>query len=123
MVVLLCLPSAEATAQGLPDSDTALVHKLNITNSTRVNKALQQVVFSMMKTHDDGSYLNKKSEDAYLPYQGKIIRNIDIQTLSFDRSITDSCERDESIGARIGKRLHLAVYKRGYAGECLHGGR
>ena len=111
MVVVLCLQCAEALAQSLPDSDTALVRKLQFTRSTRVNKALQQVVFSMMKTHDDGSYLNRKSEDAYLPYQGKIIRNIDIETLSFDRSITDSCARDESLGARIGKRLHLATRK------------
>ena len=63
----------------------------------------------MVRTPDanpDQSYLNGKSEDPYLPYQGKVIRRIYIETINFDRSFTDTSKRDHSFAARAGNKLH-----------------
>ena len=69
---------------------------------------------SVKKTPDaneDDSYLNGKSEDPYVPYQGKIIRHIYVETVNFDRSFKDTSYRDHSLGARIGNRLHISTRK------------
>ena len=66
----------------------------------------------MKKTPDDNNaVLNGKSEDPYLPYEGKIIRHIYIETLNFDRSMKDTSKRDNSFGARVGNRLHKSTRK------------
>ncbi len=79
-----------------------------------MNNIFRQAVNSVMRTPDAGpdqSYLNGKSEDPYLPYQGKIIRHIYINTFNFDRTLDDTSRRDNSLGARIGNRLHKSSRK------------
>lgn len=48
-----------------------------------------------------------KSEDPYLPFEGKIIRQINIRQLGFDNIILDSTRRIQSFFAKAGNRLHI----------------
>jgi len=87
---------------------------MHFTNNKFINNIFQQAVNSVKKTPDagaDDSYLNGKSEDPYLPYQGKIIRNINVESVNFDRSFKDTSIRDNSTAARIGNRLHISTRK------------
>jgi len=87
---------------------------MHFTHNRFINNIFQQTVNSIKRTPDagpDNSYLNGKSEDPYLPYQGKIIRHIYVEPLNFDRSFTDTSKRDNSLGARIGNRLHKSSRK------------
>ena len=94
--------------------DSIKFSKLHFTHNKFINNVFQQAMNSVKRTPDanlDNSYLNGKSEDPYLPYQGKIIRHIYVETLNFDRSFTDTSVRDNSLGARIGNRLHKSTRK------------
>ena len=107
------LPVNVACAQELKKDTTSLPKPL-VTKNKFVNNLIQQAVNSVKRTPDSGpdeSYLSGKSEDAFMPYQGKIIRHIFINTFNFDRSLEDTAKRDNSLGARIGNRLHKSSRK------------
>ena len=108
------LPGGLAFAQQTTGDDTTSTNKLHLTHNAFINNIFLQAVNAVKKTPDAGpdqSYLNGKSEDPYLPYQGKIIRHIHIETINFDRSFTDTSIRDNSFGARVGNRLHKSTRK------------
>jgi len=111
-LVLCCTVHALlSSAQGRL-ADSINFSKLHFTHNKFVNNIFQQAVTSMKKTPDDNNaVLNGKSEDPYLPYEGKIIRHIYIETLNFDRSMKDTSKRDNSFGARVGNRLHKSTRK------------
>jgi hypothetical protein len=47
-----------------------------------------------------------KSEDSFLPYEGKIIRNIIIRQIGFDKTVLDTAKNIKTTLTRIGNRLH-----------------
>ena len=109
LLLLGLLPFGAVRAQKAGVKDTVDVNKLHFTRNKFVNNIFQQAVNSVKKTPDagpDDSYLNGKSEDPYVKYQGKIIRHIYVNTFNFDRSLEDTSKRDNSFGARAGNRLH-----------------
>ncbi len=108
------LPVADAFGQKTKLPDSLNREKLHFTRSKFVNNLLRQGVSSVTRTPESGvdeSYLNGKSEDPYLPYQGKIIRHIYINTFNFDRTLDDTSRRDNSFAARAGNRLHKSTRK------------
>ena len=48
-----------------------------------------------------------KSEDAYLKYQGKIIRRIVLQRIGFDRIVVDTARHLQSAIAKTANRMHI----------------
>ncbi|GAA4464787.1 hypothetical protein GCM10023093_15840 [Nemorincola caseinilytica] len=79
-----------------------------------INNIFQQAYNSIRRTPSSGpeeSYLNVRSEQAYMPYQGKMIRHIEIVPVNFDRSFRDTAARDRSLAARVGNRLHISTRK------------
>jgi len=94
--------------------DSINFSKVHISNNKFVNNIFQQAVNSVKRNPDagpDDSYLNGKSETPYLPYQGKIIRHIFVETINFDRSFRDTSKTDNSLGAKIGNKLHRSTRK------------
>ncbi len=101
-------------AQEVKLPDTLDLKKLHFTQNKFVNNIFQQAVNSVTRTPDastDESYLNGKSEDPYLPYQGKIIRHINIEPYGFNRSFYDTSRRETSWAARFGGHLHHTTRK------------
>ncbi len=116
LLILFCNLVAANFAQGQETNtgDTSRLGKLRLTHNRFINNIFQTAVNSIKKTPDAGpdqSYLNGKSEDPYLPYQGKIIRHIYIRTFNFDRSFTDTDKYDNSFAARVGNRFHRSTRK------------
>lgn len=108
------LPAYSAYAQKPGKLDSVDITKLHFTHNKFVNNIFQQAVNSVKRTPDAGpdeSYLSGKSEDPYLPYQGKIIRHIFVNTFNFDRSLEDTSKPDNSLAARVGNRLHKSTRK------------
>lgn len=109
--LLLC---GHAGAQVLERLDSIKLDKVHITHSKFVNNIFQQAVNSIKKSPDAGpdqAVLNGKSEDPYLPYQGKIIRHIYIDPLNFDRNFEDTSKVDNSYATRVAKRFHKTTRK------------
>jgi hypothetical protein len=108
---LISIQAAKGQALEHEDSTKG---KLHFTHNKVINNIFLSAVNSVKRTpgeNGESSYLNGKSEDPYLPYQGKIIRHIYINTLNFDRNFTDTSKRDNSLGARVGNRLHKSTRK------------
>lgn len=112
LLLLCCLWHVCAHAQDITAEDT--VKKGYHFKNRFINNIFQQAYNSIKRTPDadlDESYLNGKSEDPYMPYQGKIIRKINVEPINFDRSFQDTCYRDNSLAARVGNRLHISTRK------------
>lgn len=104
----------DASGQVLSRLDSIKLNKVHFTRSKFVNNIFQQTINSVKRTPDAGpdqSVLNGKSEDPYMPYQGKIIRHIYVNPLNFDRSFDDTSKFDNSFGTRVGKRFHKTTRK------------
>ena len=116
IALLFCcfLYTGAVNGQILKRIDSLQYRQMHFKHKTFFNNIFQQTINSVKRTPDAGpdeSYLIGKSEDPYLPYQGKIIRHIYIKTFNFDRSFDDTNARDNSLGARIGNRLHKSSRK------------
>ena len=113
-LLLLCSLLAHAANGQTSRDDSISFSKLHFTHNKFVNNIFQQAVNSVKKSPDAGpdySYLNGKSERPYMPFEGKIIRHIYVNTFNFDRSLTDTSKRDNSWATRAGNRLHKSSRK------------
>ena len=105
------LAAGHACCQSSAAQDS-LFNKLHFTHNKFINNVFQQAMNSVERAPDAGpdqSYLKGKSEDPYLPYQGKIIRHIEVEPLNFDRSFNDTNKTDNGLGTRVGRRLHRST--------------
>jgi hypothetical protein len=70
----------------------------------KIAKELLEVV--TRKQPLDKGKKNMKSEDVFMPHQGKIIRHIYIRRISFERSIYDTTRSFRNTITRVADRLH-----------------
>jgi hypothetical protein len=86
--------------------------KLHLTHNKFINNIFQQAVNSVRRDPGlNSNYLIGRSEDPYLPYQGKIIRHIFVEPFGFNRSFSDTSVRDNSFATRVATRFHKTTYR------------
>jgi hypothetical protein len=95
----------------LKNPDTLDLSQVKIGKGKFLNNIFQQAVNSVSRSPKQESYLHGRSEDPYLPYQGKIIRNIYIRTFNFNQSFTDTSKKEEKYWARVASRMHVNTRK------------
>jgi hypothetical protein len=94
---------ASIYAQDQPQQqDTARQNIIDKIQNTKASKAL---VHSITRRNPD-TIFNKKSEEPFLPYQGKIIRHIYINHIGFDKTMYDSTRSIKNTITRVGNALH-----------------
>lgn len=105
---LLCC--ATASAQRHRNWVKILNDSEKISNHKFVNNVCVQIKNSILCFDHDtaaiGIVLIGKSEAPYLPYQGKIIRHIKVESLDFERNFTDTSRRIATIAGHIADALH-----------------
>ena len=113
-VAFMLLQLNHTAAQKMTRLDSIKLGKINISQNKFINNLLRQAVNSIDKPEPPNSlaYLNKKSEDVFMPYQGRIIRHIRVNPGNFDRTINDTLKEDNSRAARLGKALHRVTRPR-----------
>ncbi|QOI97132.1 MAG: hypothetical protein HRU69_06340 [Flammeovirgaceae bacterium] len=75
-------------------------------NGLAENKISRKIIRSIT-TNEKDTTINQKSEQAFMPYQGRIIRKIIIQKIGFERSIYDTTKRKIANDiTRIANSLH-----------------
>src|SRR5688572_21450776 len=99
MCVTALLPSF---AQNNTKSDTTR----KIVDAVKDSKVSQDILKSVTRKPQVQEVLNIKSEEAFLPYEGKIIRTIIVNHIGFEKSITDTTSITSKM-ARIGNALHV----------------
>lgn len=84
-------------------------------DSTKLQKAIEnikeskltkRVAESITRTPAPDNETPQKSEELFLPYEGKIIRKILINTISFDRNVNDTARTIENRIQRVANALH-----------------
>lgn len=76
-----------------------------IGNITR-GKMSQRLLKSITRKSEGDPTRTVRSEEAFLPYEGKIIRRIDIRQLGFEKTVYDTTRNIRSTITRLGNALH-----------------
>lgn len=97
IVLFVCLAMAVAKGYGQDDSTK---------NRLLDNKLSQEVLRNITRRQKSDTVKSIKSEEPFLPYTGKIIRNITIRHIGFERSIYDSTRSFKSSMTQIANSLH-----------------
>lgn len=85
------------------DSDTT---KTGFIEDLKNIKVTQRIVKSITKKQSTNPTAAIKSEDFFMPYEGRIIRNIFVVRVGFERSVLDTARTIKNTMTRIGNRLH-----------------
>lgn len=75
-------------------------------NSFRNKAITKKAIGSITRRVSADTMFTIKSEDAFLPYEGKIIRKIYIEQIGFDRTIVDTVRTIKTFFARAANTLH-----------------
>jgi hypothetical protein len=80
-------------------------HTKGLVDRFTKNKATQRLMSSFTRKRQD-TLFNVKSEDAYVQYEGKIVRRIIIEHIGFEKNIIDTTRTIRSFVARTADHLH-----------------
>ena len=97
LALLVVLSSQPLQAQEKTDS---------LINSIKDSQITKDLVDVISKDPEKDTVFNQKAEDAFLPYQGRIIRNIKIDHLGFERNFYEGTKKAVKTAVNIGNALH-----------------
>ena len=72
----------------------------------------EKAINSIVRKPEADSIFNFKSESAFLPYEGKIIRRINIQPIHFNKTVQDTTKVVKNKLIQIGESLHTDTRKK-----------
>lgn len=75
-------------------------------NKTKSTDLKEKAISSIVRKSEADTVFNFKSEEAFLPYEGKIIRKITIQPLHFHKTILDTTKVLRNKFIQFGESLH-----------------
>lgn len=111
ILLMICTVGHVTFGQEKDKNDSLEIIRIDTTNriidavkDTKITKGILKSVTKKPETEED--FLNVRSEEAFLPFAGKIIRQILVNHIDFEKSITDSSTNIRSRLARIGNKLH-----------------
>src|SRR5690349_9147549 len=70
------------------------------------NKVSRELLGAISRQPPKEGVLNLKSEEIFLPYDGKIIRKVIINHVGFEKSITDTTNNIRNFGAKVANAVH-----------------
>lgn len=77
-----------------------------IIENIRNSKVSKRIVKSITRKQVTNPGATVKSEEFFLPYEGRIIRNIIVRQIGFDKSVLDTTRHIRNTITKIGNRLH-----------------
>jgi hypothetical protein len=108
VAAILCLILFETHLYGQEQKDTLLKQKDTVPKKN--NNVFKFAIGALKRHHSDSAtkatVLNTKIETPYLPYAGKVIRNIFIKEYGFERTFSDTSKEIHYFGTTILNKLH-----------------
>lgn len=89
-----------------PPHAHAQVKKDSVEKKSITKKAFREGI-KLISTNPKDTIVNEKSIDAYAEYAGKIIRNINVERIGFEKSIYDSAKKVTKTVTRLANTLHV----------------
>lgn len=108
ILLAIWLPSL-LFAQERPDttdvqSDTTKA--LQIFNDLKQSKLSKRILKSITRKKNSNPVAAVKSEEAFMPYEGKIIRKIIFRYIDFQKTVYDTTKNIKNTITRVGNKLH-----------------
>lgn len=104
LMVAFCLPGLVLSQEkDTIDSDTTKRTIVEAITESRVSKRLLKSITRKPQTNPTAAV---RSEDAFMPFEGKIIRKIEVRHLGFDKTVYDTTRNIKNTITRISKALH-----------------
>lgn len=102
---LICVLTAPLCAQ---EKDTARTKSdtTGIINDIKESKLTKRILKSITRNKPSDPVAAVKSEAAFMPYQGKIIRKIIIRHIDFQKTVYDTAKNIKNTLTRLGDKLH-----------------
>ncbi len=100
------LPSLLFGQQKQDTTHTDTTRTRQIINHIKGSKLSQRILKSITRKKTTDPVAAVKSEAAFVPYEGKIIRDIIIRHMDFQRTVYDTTKNIKNTITRIGNRLH-----------------
>ncbi len=114
LFLLLCLPAGYAAAQNRVKLDDTLACPPEAAKKRFLHNIFQQAWSSIHRNPEDtcqtdpeAAVLNARAEDFFTPFAGKVIREIVINNLGFERNFSDTSRRIKNLPTRIARTLHV----------------
>lgn len=85
-------------------ADTTVVE--HILETIKKGKVSQRLLKSITRKQASNPTVAVRSEDAFIPFEGKIIRKIDIRHIGFDKTVYDTTRNIKNMVTRVGNALH-----------------
>jgi hypothetical protein len=102
----VCLPCL-LLAQEKPDTTQSDTTKRGqIMQSIKNSRVPQRLLKSITRKKQSNPTVAVRSEDAFMPFEGKVIRKILIRHIGFDKTVYDTTRNIKNTVTRIGKALH-----------------
>ncbi len=106
MRFLFTIPTIICLLLGSASVTQAQVPKDSIEKKSVTKKAFREGM-KLISTSPKDSITNEKSVDPYLEFTGRIIRNINIERIGFEKSIYDSAKKVKKTVTKLANTLHV----------------
>lgn len=115
LCILVLATAIDVCAQVEPDTtrsadrDTARAdstHSPQILEAIRNGKVSRRLVKTITRKQRSNPTATVRSEDAFIPYEGKIIRKIHFRQVGFEKTVIDTSKHMINVLTRLGNRLH-----------------
>ena len=108
--VVLLLLSHISFGQKKNEADTVEIIKIDTTNriidAVKDTRLTKEILKSVTRSAQKDDVLNVRSEEMYLPFEGMVIRQILVNHIDFERSITDTTKNIKNWIVKAGNTLH-----------------
>lgn len=112
ILFIFCLLIIESRSQDKPvqsdsaSTDTTKRPIINTIKSITQGRVQQRLLKSITRKPQTNPTQGVRSESAFMPYEGKIIRNILIKHIGFDKTVYDTTRNIKNTITKISKALH-----------------
>lgn len=104
LLVAFCLPGLVLSQEkDTVEADTTRKTIIETIKQSRVSKRLLKSITRKQQTNPTAAV---RSEDAFMPFEGKIIRRIEIRHIGFDKTVYDTTRNIKNTITRLSKALH-----------------
>jgi hypothetical protein len=105
VVAALCLPDY-LFAQEKADTVQGDTTRRNIINTIKESRVSRRLLKSITRKRPTNPTAAVRSEDAFMPFEGKIIRRIEVRHIGFDKTVYDTTKNIKNTVIRVSNALH-----------------
>jgi hypothetical protein len=102
----VCLPCLLLAQDKTDTAQTDTTRRSHIIQSIKNSRVPKRLLKSITRKKQSNPIVAVRSEDAFMPFEGRIIRKILVRHIGFDKTVYDTTRNIKNTVTRIGKALH-----------------